>query len=187
MTHTVKVSSICSRSVEGTADADATTGASYSDPGYGADANVNRFSFTIAAPAGLVIGDEISAIADLVSLGTSEFGPNFTVTGPVVSVSGTVFEDTAGNVLAGGESIGDPNNPTVNGVDVWLYNDNGATANQPDATDTLRAGPIATAGSGAYSFSGVPDGTYWVVVDSQDLGAAPCLGGANLRLLVFVN
>ena len=89
------------------------------------------------------------------------------------SISGTIFEDISGNVLDGGETLGDANNPTINAVDIWLYNDDGAAANQPDGTDTLRAGPIVTAGAGTYNFANVPDGTYWVVADSTDIGASP--------------
>ena len=111
---------------------------------------------------------------------TSEFSLNETVlaTG---QITGVVFEDVAGNGLDGGETIGDlVDNPTVNGVNIRLYNDDGGTANQPDATDTLRAGPIATAGAGAYSFAGVPDGTYWVVVDSRSVSPAAGINASYL-------
>ncbi|MDH3730033.1 MAG: Ig-like domain-containing protein, partial [Acidimicrobiia bacterium] len=158
---------------EGVSDGDATTGATYPDVGYGTDASANRFSFTFAAPT-VSVGDEISPIAYLAADGTSEFGPNLAVTTGSSAISGTVFEDVAGNVLDGGEAIGDGNNPTVNGVNVWLYNDNGGTANAPDPTDTVRAGPVATAGLGAYSFGSLADGTYWVVVDSGTV--APSAG-----------
>ncbi|MEE9205602.1 MAG: FG-GAP-like repeat-containing protein, partial [Acidimicrobiia bacterium] len=87
-------------------------------------------------------------------------------------LSGTIFEDVAGNALDGGETVGDASNPGVDGVDVWLYLDDGGVPNVPDPTDTLVAGPVATSGGGSYSFSAV-DGTYWVVADSQGLGAAP--------------
>jgi parallel beta-helix repeat protein len=87
-------------------------------------------------------------------------------------LSGTVFEDLAGNALDGAETVADASNPGVPGVDVWLYRDDGGVPNVPDAADTFAAGPIATSGSGAFSFGAV-DGTYWVVVDSQDLASAP--------------
>ncbi|MEE8330897.1 MAG: right-handed parallel beta-helix repeat-containing protein, partial [Acidimicrobiia bacterium] len=150
---------------EGVADADATTSASYADPDYGSDASVNRFSFTVAAPAGLVAGDEISATGSDGS-NTSEFGPNFVVTD--YGIFGTIFEDIAGNVLDGAEAIGDVDNPTTSGVDVYLYLDDGGSLNAPDATDTVQNGgaPVATDGSGSFSFPSLANGTYWVVVDS---------------------
>ncbi|MDH3398575.1 MAG: right-handed parallel beta-helix repeat-containing protein, partial [Acidimicrobiia bacterium] len=86
----------------------------------------------------------------------------------VGTVGGTVFEDIAGNVLDGGELVGDGNNPGRDGVSVYLYNDFGLP--QPEPGDTPVAGPILTAGGGVYNFGSQPDGAYWVVVDSQGLG-----------------
>ena len=65
-------------SVAAPVDNDSDTG-TYTDAGYGTDPSANRFSFTIATPAGLSVGDEMSPIAYLAADGTSEFGPNFTV------------------------------------------------------------------------------------------------------------
>jgi len=88
------------------------------------------------------------------------------------SISGTVFEDIAGDVLNDG-SIGDGNNPGSVGVDVYLYEDtDGNNALTVGFNDTLIAGPVATDGSGAYSFSGLPDETYFVVVDSRTMPSA---------------
>jgi hypothetical protein len=84
-------------------------------------------------------------------------------------ISGTVFEDIAGDVLADG-SIGDANNSGVEGVDVYLYLDDGDTG--LDAGDTLIGGaPTQTDTSGTYSFTGLSDGDYFLVVDSKTVGS----------------
>ena len=85
------------------------------------------------------------------------------------SISGTVFEDIAGDVLNDG-TIGDANNPGSDAIDVYLYRDDGNTA--LDAGDTLVAGPIATDPSGAYSFTGLTDDLYFVRVDSRTVPSA---------------
>ena len=75
---------------EGVADADAATGATYPDTGYGTDPSVNRFSFTVALsalPSPLNLGDEISPIAYSAGQGTSEFGPNYTVGVPTADLT----------------------------------------------------------------------------------------------------
>ena len=130
---------------------------------------------------GLVAGDEVSATATDTVIGiTSEFSLNDTVVVPPGGVSGTVFEDIAGNALDGTELIGDINNPLTSGVDVYLYADDGGSPDVPDATDAAWNGgvPVATNGSGAYSFAGLPDGTYWVVADSKTVGPAGGYNGA---------
>ena len=127
----------------------------------------NRFSFTVATPAGVVDGVELTATGT-VGTDTSEFSGVVTAVA-VHDVSGTVFEDITGNVLDGAEAIGDAVNPVVSGVDVYLYLDDGGSPGSPDATDTIQNGgaPVATDGSGVYTFSSILDGTYWVVVDSR--------------------
>ncbi len=154
---------------EGTAaDTDATTG-SYASPDYGSDPAANRFRFTVAAPPGLAVGDAVSAIAIDGSGNTSEFGPNF-VAAAGGSIAGTVFDDTAGDGLAGAQAIGDAANPVLGGVAVLIYDDTGATAGQPDAGDASIAS-TTTAGDGTYSFAGLANGTYWIAVDSKTLSA----------------
>ncbi|MDH3307449.1 MAG: Ig-like domain-containing protein, partial [Acidimicrobiia bacterium] len=81
-------------------------------------------------------------------------------------IYGAVFEDLAGDTLAGGlEIVGDANNPMRAGVTVRLYRDDGSAPGDPDATDSL-VGSTTTDGLGQYSFQGIPDGDYWVAVDS---------------------
>ncbi|MDH3397302.1 MAG: right-handed parallel beta-helix repeat-containing protein, partial [Acidimicrobiia bacterium] len=88
------------------------------------------------------------------------------------SISGSVFEDIAGDVLNDG-TIGDANNPGAVGVDVYLYEDTDHNnALTVGVNDTLIAGPVATDASGAYSFSGLPDETYFVRVDSRTVPSA---------------
>jgi hypothetical protein len=97
---------------------------------------------------------------------------NFYSLGPaenLFQISGIVFEDIVGDVLADGV-VGDANNPGVEGVDVYLYLDDG-DANL-DAGDTLVGGaPTPTDASGNYSFSGLSDGDYFVVVDSKTVAS----------------
>ena len=145
------------------------------------DPAAGSFYFQVPTPAGVSIGTELTATATATPAAgpTSEFSAVATVA-MAGSISGTVFEDVDGNVLDGGEAIGDLNNPTVNGVNIRLYNDDGGTPNQPDATDTLRAGPIATAGAGAYNFASLPNGIYWVVVDSRSVSPAAGINASYL-------
>ncbi|MDX2436716.1 MAG: FG-GAP-like repeat-containing protein [Acidobacteriota bacterium] len=90
------------------------------------------------------------------------------VAGPY-EISGTVFEDIVGDVLDDG-AIGDANNPGAVGVDVYLYLDDGDSG--LDAGDTLIGGaPQPTNASGNYSFTGLADGDYFVVVDSKTVGS----------------
>ena len=86
-----------------------------------------------------------------------------------MTLSGTIYEDVNGDAsLADGVGVA--------GASVHLYQDNAPT-NIPGAEDTLYR--TATTGpGGTYSFSGVPDGNYWVAVDSTTITpAAPLLGG----------
>ncbi|MBT8199416.1 MAG: right-handed parallel beta-helix repeat-containing protein, partial [Acidimicrobiia bacterium] len=84
-----------------------------------------------------------------------------------LGISGRVFNDIAGDGLADG-IVGDALNPAVDNVDVYLYGDSNSSGS-PDAGDALVGGPIQTDGSGAYRFVGIPDDTYWLVVDSKTI------------------
>ena len=102
----------------------------------------------------------------------------------LTTISGNVFEDIAGNALAGGESIHDASNPGLGSVTVNLYNDNNGDG-LPDAGDSLAAVAI-TAADGSYNFVAV-NGDYLVVVDSTTLnpanresGAASYTGGSSV-------
>ncbi|MDH3588052.1 MAG: right-handed parallel beta-helix repeat-containing protein, partial [Gammaproteobacteria bacterium] len=142
--------------VEGSgADSDATTG-SYASADYGSDPAANRFSFTVAAPAGLSLGDPVSAIAIDGSNNTSEFGPNLLVTAGS-SVAGTVFEDAdfAGTAT---DYDGAVNDLPLPNVDVELYTN----------TDTY-VNSTTTDASGNYSFI-VPPATYKIRVRSATIG-----------------
>ena len=123
------------------------------------------YSTTIAGS----IGDIIAATAteDLgASYGsTSEFSGPVTVSPSGHLISGTVFEDVVGDVLADG-SIGGANNPGASNVDVYVYLDDGD--GNLDAGDTLiGAAAVQTDANGDYSVSGLADGDYFVVVDSK--------------------
>ncbi|NNF11272.1 MAG: hypothetical protein HKN74_13410, partial [Acidimicrobiia bacterium] len=156
---------------EGVADADPNP-ASYTDPGYGTDTTAEGFSFTVPAPVGLALGEQVSALSHQGGVGTSEFGPSVTVTIPPGSISGTVFEDVAGNVLNGPEVIGDAANPVVSGAEVRVYEDTNGN-NTPDAGDALVAGPILTDAGGNYSVTSLFNGvTYWVTVNSTTIAPA---------------
>ncbi len=101
---------------------------------------------------------------------TSEFSAAVTATGPAPSISGSVFEDIAGDLLTDG-SIGGASNPGTQNVDVYLYLDDGDS--NLDAGDTLVGGaPTQTDISGAYAFTGLANGDYFVVVDSKSVSPA---------------
>ncbi|MDJ0960174.1 MAG: Ig-like domain-containing protein [Acidimicrobiia bacterium] len=87
------------------------------------------------------------------------------------SISGTVFEDVAGDVLNDG-TIGDASNPGAAGVDVYLYEDTNGNGVREVGIDTLVAGPIQTDGSGNYSFGTLSDDDYYVVVDSTTVASS---------------
>ncbi|MGH6691639.1 MAG: right-handed parallel beta-helix repeat-containing protein, partial [Gammaproteobacteria bacterium] len=114
---------------------------------------------------GLVAGERVSAIGIDGSNNTSEFGRNLTVTSAGSSISGTIWNDTdadADVTLAEGH-------PGLSGVTVHLFRDTaGGGAGTPDATDVWVA-TTTTNLSGVYTFTGQPDATYWVAVDSKTL------------------
>lgn len=81
-----------------------------------------------------------------------------------LSIAGTIFEDVAGDAVTGGQAIGDAANPGAVSVTVKLYLDSGD--NLPGAGDGLVA-TTATLAGGAYTFTGLAAGTYWVAADSK--------------------
>jgi len=95
--------------------------------------------------------------------------------GGCYSITGVVFEDIAGEALAGGQVVSDAGNPVVAGVSVSLYRDGGDGT--PDGADDVLDDADTTNLAGAYTF-GVEDGeTYWVVVDSKTLPPTSPLNG----------
>jgi cyclophilin family peptidyl-prolyl cis-trans isomerase len=83
------------------------------------------------------------------------------------SVSGTVFEETAG---------GRKGRP---GVRVSLYRD--GRDRQADGRDDRPAGSTATGADGRYSFGRLPAARYWLVVDSATLTPAAGLNDAATK------
>ncbi len=77
-----------------------------------------------------------------------------------LSISGTVFQDTLGELLADG-TIGSAANPALSGRTVRLFNSAGT-----QVTTTT------TAANGSYTFTGVATGTYYVAVDAPTVNAA---------------
>ena len=97
---------------------------------------------------------------------------------PTYTISGTVFEDVAGDVLNDG-AIGGASNPGVQDTDVHLYLDvdgDGVT----EATDTYMT-TVPTDANGDYSFPGLSNGKYFVVVDSKTVrSTAPALSSNDV-------
>ncbi|MGI9604578.1 MAG: right-handed parallel beta-helix repeat-containing protein, partial [Acidimicrobiales bacterium] len=79
---------------------------------------------------------------------------------PPNDISGTVFEDIAGDVLADG-AIGGANNPGSVGVDVHVFS---------GVNELLQT--VSTDGSGAFTFAGLPDDTYTIAVGSRTVPSA---------------
>ena len=99
-------------------------------------------------------------------------------------VSGIVFEDIDGDALndAGVPLSGTPGvapNPGVAGAPVTAFLDDGDSI--PNIGDTIQ-GSTSTGAGGAFSFTGMPAGQYWIVVDSKALIASqePAEPAANL-------
>ena len=82
------------------------------------------------------------------------------------TISGTINEDVNGDSQSGDFTGRD-------GVTVRLFQDANAN-NTPDAADTFVTS-TTTSGGGNYSFGGLADGTYFVVVDSKTV--TPAAGG----------
>ena len=82
----------------------------------------------------------------------------------VAAVSGTIFQDTNGDLLADG-AVNGSGNPGISGRTVRLFNSAGTQIN----TTTTTTG-------GAYSFSSVTAGTYYVSVDAPIIDAIGTTG-----------
>ena len=93
---------------------------------------------------------------------TSEFGPNFVATA-AYEIRGTVFDDVDGDA-----DVAEPGTGFFGGATVRLFRDDGASVGFIDAGDTLVTNTTTNA-AGQYVFTGVFDGTYYVVVDSKTL------------------
>ncbi|MBT8212732.1 MAG: hypothetical protein KJN71_06275, partial [Acidimicrobiia bacterium] len=94
-------------------------------------------------------------------------------------ITGTVFEDITGDALHDGGYPGDAgDNPPVAGAQVYLYVDAGTAG--PDNGDALSGvvpNPATTDANGHYAFYGVPDGNYYVVVDSRTIAPTAGING----------
>ncbi len=75
-----------------------------------------------------------------------------------------------------GSSPTDANDPGVPGVTVNLYRDDGTVTGEPDTTDTLFDTKVSGP-TGRYFFEGLPDGTYYVAIDSATV--TPSAGGSG--------
>ena len=93
---------------------------------------------------------------------TSEFGPNF-VAIPAYEIRGTVFDDVDGDA-----DVAEAGTAFFGGATVRLFRDDGASVGFIDAGDTLLTNTTTNA-AGQYAFTGLFDGTYYVVVDSKTL------------------
>jgi parallel beta-helix repeat protein len=149
-------------------DASSANGSGQTYLGYlTADASGN-FSGSLSV-SGLSVGDAVTATATDTSNNTSEFGANRTVAG-AYAVSGTVFEDA--NYGGGaGRSLAASGGSTANGATVEIYNSSGTYVSS-----------TTTSGAGAYNFTGLTAGTYYVrvvnsTVASQRSGTTAALRG----------
>ena len=97
---------------------------------------------------------------------------------PSYDITGTVFEDRAGDVLSDG-TIGDANNPGAANVDVHLYTDTDGDG-IAEATDTF-VETVQTAGDGTYTFAGKRPAKYFVVVDSATVAPGAGLNGGSTQ------
>ncbi|RNF85234.1 prealbumin-like fold domain-containing protein [Montanilutibacter psychrotolerans] len=116
--------------------------------------------------ATLAIGDSITAVAiredgATTAGNSSEFSANALVG---VAVSGTVFQDTVGDLLADG-AVGSAGNPAIAARTVRLFNSAG--------TELQTA---TTAADGTYAFNGVVNGVYYVAVDAPIVDAGGTAG-----------
>ena len=120
----------------------------------------------IAPLAAVGAGDWITVTATATTgtdPSTSEFSVAMQATSPG-SISGTVYEDVNGNGAVLDDGVG------RDGVDVFLYRDGGDQV--ADGVDDVLVAATVTAGGGNYSFGGLIDARYWVVVDSKDVTAS---------------
>ncbi len=135
--------------------------------------NVNTGSGTVSFTtpiftASVLPGEFITATATRANPGftqffeTSEFGPNFVATA-AHEIRGTVFDDVDGDA-----DVAEPGTGFFGGATVRLFRDDGASVGFIDAGDTLVTNTTTNA-AGQYVFTGLFDGTYYVVVDSKTL------------------
>jgi hypothetical protein len=114
--------------------------------------------------AGVAPGEFVTATAT-VDLGGGNYGNTSEFSNAVVAndrtISGTIFHDVNGDAAVSGAE------GTFSGAIVELYIDDGDGA--IDAGDLLYAA-VATDAAGLYSFAGLGNATYWVVVDSKSIG-----------------
>ncbi|MEL6823205.1 MAG: right-handed parallel beta-helix repeat-containing protein, partial [Calditrichota bacterium] len=117
--------------------------------------NTNRYEFSIAVPAGISIGTILTATATDGSNNTSEFSGVVTVAPLGVDVSGTVYRDENHNsTLDGGED--------GTGLTLFAKIINSATSSGP-AEEAVSVDPL----TGEYSFSGVTNDTWIIVIDDN--------------------
>ncbi|WP_177428245.1 DUF4347 domain-containing protein, partial [Candidatus Venteria ishoeyi] len=76
-------------------------------------------------------------------------------------ISGKVIKDHEGD----GSITGDVG---IEKVHIYVFKNDGADSNAPDATDSLVTSTITNT-NGEYSFSGLVNGTYWIVAESDDI------------------
>jgi hypothetical protein len=88
------------------------------------------------------------------------------------NISGTIYEDVNGDAGLGDAVARDT-------VTVALYQDGGD--GQPDGVDDGAPTAVTTNGLGNYSFSGLLNGTYWVVVDSKTISPNAGLNGGFVQ------
>ena len=123
-------------------------------------------------PTSVAIGDSVTATAT-VNGRTSEFAQNSTVVA-ASAISGTVYEDVNGDAnrrrrrRARRRATSSSTSTTATSVA------NGA--------DDVLVATTVTAGGGNWSFAALPNGRYWVVVDSRDDHRVCRRGGARQRL-----
>ena len=130
------------------------------------------FTGTIAGIGAVNSGEYITMTATQAGIGgvapyanTSEFSAPVlaTVTAGPYSISGTIYNDVDGDAVVA--EIGEG---TFRTVTVRLYQDDGDGV--IEATDALVTSTTTNA-SGAYTFTGLANATYWVTVDSRTIGS----------------
>jgi len=125
---------------------------------------LNEVTLTVPATATLGIGDKVTALAINTANGnTSEFSVNADLS---LNISGKLFNDLAGTAATTGPAFVGSRK-----TDVHLYNYLGVHMN----VVTLNA-------SGAYSFTGLTNGTYYVVVNEFRGLATGTVGDGTLQV-----
>jgi len=128
------------------------------DPDY-----VNQFGLDADLAEITNLPNDISQVVVRFTTNGDHYYPQVLVTSvELATISGRVFEDVNGDA-----DLGDAR--PVSGVTVRLYQDDGDGV--PDNGDN-RVRTVATTTQGKYSFQGIGDGTYWVVVDSKTVAPA---------------